>query len=68
MTSREVIQVLEAHGFVPKSQKGSHGKWVNSQTGMVVIVPCHKGVTIKPGTLASIRRGSGLPDSAWETE
>ena len=68
MTSREVIQVLEAHGFVLKSQKGSHGKWVQLQTGAMVIVPCHKGVTIKPGTLASIRRGSGLPDSAWETE
>ncbi len=68
MTSREVIQVLEAHGFVLKSQKGSHGKWVHPQTGAIVIVPCHKGVTIKPGTLASIRRGSGLPDSAWETE
>jgi predicted RNA binding protein YcfA (HicA-like mRNA interferase family) len=68
MTSRDVVQILQAHGFVLKSQKGSHQKWVHSETGKVMIVPCHKGVTIKPGTLASIRRGSGLPRTAWETE
>lgn len=68
MTPREVIQILQAHGFVQKSQKGSHQKWHHPDTGKVVIVPVHKGVTIKPGTLASIRRASGLPDSAWETE
>ena len=68
MTSREVIQVLEAHGFLFKSQEGSHAKYIHPATRAIVIIPCHKGVTIKHGTLASIRRGSGLPDSAWETE
>jgi predicted RNA binding protein YcfA (HicA-like mRNA interferase family) len=68
MTSRDVVQILQGHGFLLKSQKGSHQKWVNPESGKVVIIPCHKGATIKSGTLASIRRGSGLPPSAWETE
>jgi predicted RNA binding protein YcfA (HicA-like mRNA interferase family) len=41
MTAREVENLLKKHGFNLVSQKGSHQKWRNSETGLQVIVPAH---------------------------
>ena len=57
----EVIRVLEKLGFVFKSQKGSHAKYVKlskNQPTKTVIVPMHDEVA--KGTLQSILEQAGL--------
>ena len=42
MTSKEMIKLLEKHGFVyVKSGDGSHRKYKNFKTGKVTQVPYH---------------------------
>jgi len=56
-----IIQSLEKHGFVFKSQKGSHAKYVKVCKGSptrTVIVPLHNEVA--KGTLQSILAQAGL--------
>lgn len=56
-SSREIIAVLEQNGFIFKSQKGSHCKYIKGDR--VVIVP-HPKKEIPAGTFFSIIRQSGL--------
>ena len=60
LRAEEVIRVLRTHGFVLISQRGSHQKWRNAETGHQVIVPYHKGKQLPLGTLRSIIDGSGV--------
>ncbi|MFZ2724841.1 MAG: type II toxin-antitoxin system HicA family toxin [Methylococcaceae bacterium] len=57
LSSKEIITVLLAHGFIKASQKGSHQKYVKNN--YVVIVPSPKK-EIPIGTLQSIIKQSGL--------
>lgn len=57
LSSKEVIRVLEYHGFIFKSQKGSHTKFIKGHA--TVIVP-HPKSLIPQGTLLSIIRQAGL--------
>jgi predicted RNA binding protein YcfA (HicA-like mRNA interferase family) len=57
LSSKEIIAVLLAHGFVKISQKGSHQKYCKDNH--VVIVPAPKK-EIPIGTLYSIVKQSGL--------
>ncbi|HEX4149228.1 MAG TPA: type II toxin-antitoxin system HicA family toxin, partial [Pirellulales bacterium] len=60
MTPREVIQVLQRAGFVFHHQRGSHAYYHHAgDRTQWVTVPIHPG-TLKPGTLRSIIRQSGL--------
>ena len=52
LPSKEVIKVLNSLGFYKISQKGSHAKFKNLETGFVCIVPMHN--EIAKGTLKSI--------------
>ena len=56
--SAEVIRVLQEHGFVFVSQKGSHTKYRNA-TGRSAIVP-HPKKELPIGTTRSIIRQAGL--------
>lgn len=60
-SSRKITKVLEAHGFVFISQKGSHGKFRKSVGGktLTVIVPIGKK-EIPLGTFNSILRQANL--------
>jgi predicted RNA binding protein YcfA (HicA-like mRNA interferase family) len=58
LSSTEVIRVLESHGFVFVSQKGSHTKYRNT-TGRSTIVP-HPKKELPIGTTRSIIRQAGL--------
>lgn len=49
---KEVIKALNLLGFYKISQKGSHAKFKNLETGFVCIVPMHN--EIAKGTLKSI--------------
>ncbi|MGP8080586.1 MAG: type II toxin-antitoxin system HicA family toxin [Dehalococcoidales bacterium] len=62
----EVVSVLQHHGFILISQRGSHEKWHNHTTGKQVIVPMHKGKELPIGTLKSIIDGSGIPESEFK--
>ncbi len=55
--SREVIRLLEREGFVLRSVKGSHHKYV--QGSRKVIVP-HPKKDLKIGTLLAILDQAGL--------
>ena len=48
----KVIKIMKKLGFEKCSQKGSHVKFVNYNTGYVFIIPIHKEVA--RGTLKSI--------------
>ena len=53
LTPREIIRKLEAFGFIYKSQKGSHIKYVKEgNPTKIVIIPNHD--TVARGTLRSI--------------
>jgi predicted RNA binding protein YcfA (HicA-like mRNA interferase family) len=56
--SGEVIRVLQDHGFVFVSQKGSHAKYKNA-SGRIAIVP-HPKKELPIGTTRSIIRQAGL--------
>ncbi|MBM4406149.1 MAG: addiction module toxin, HicA family [Chloroflexi bacterium] len=60
LTADEVNRALRRHGFHLVSQRGSHQKWRNPESGKHVIVPYHKGKQLPLGTLRSIIEGSGI--------
>ncbi len=62
----EMCRLLEAQGFKEVRQRGSHRimQLRTGETTRTVPVPIHKD--LKPGTLASIIRQSGLNLSLFE--
>ncbi|MGE3920688.1 MAG: type II toxin-antitoxin system HicA family toxin [Gammaproteobacteria bacterium] len=56
-SSDHIIDILKSHGFIKKSQKGSHVKF--SDGVHIVIVP-HPRKIIPFGTFKSILRQAGL--------
>jgi len=56
-STRDIERILIAHGFSKTSQRGSHVKY--TMGAFVVIVPAGRK-EVRPGTLASIIRQSGL--------
>ena len=65
LRANEIIKVLQQHGFILISQRGSHQKWRNNDTGKQVIVPYHKGKQLPLGTLRSIIEGSAIPEEGF---
>ena len=56
-SSNKVIKVLNKHGFLFKSQKGSHQKYTNGERAVIVPAPRKE---IPSGTLRSISKQSGI--------
>jgi predicted RNA binding protein YcfA (HicA-like mRNA interferase family) len=64
MRFNEFIRIIETHGFELARQRGSHRTYRGRVSGevRVVVVACHReSDDIKPGTLSSMIRQSGLP-------
>lgn len=61
LKASEVIDIIQHHGFVFITQRGSHQKWRNHESGKQVIIPIHKSKDLPLGTLKSIIDGSGIP-------
>jgi predicted RNA binding protein YcfA (HicA-like mRNA interferase family) len=59
---REVIAILEAHGWRQTQQRGSHRQFKHHESELVVTVHGKRSDTIKTGTLANIRRNSGIEE------
>ncbi|NBX30084.1 addiction module toxin, HicA family [bacterium] len=62
VTARELITVAERIGFVFDRQKGSHAVYVRTteQGCTTIVVPVHKGRTLKHGTLHGLIDDMGL--------
>lgn len=59
ITPKQMVKFLKDHGFEEISQKGSHLKMRNPETGRQTEVPMH-AKDIPPGTEKSILRQAGL--------
>lgn len=59
ITPKEIVKILKKNGFVEVSQKGSHLKLKNEQTGKTVIVPMHSK-ELPLGTEQAILKQAGL--------
>ena len=60
MTSKEVIRLLNKDGWCLVRQTGSHKQFRHPLKQGVVTVPDHAGVDLKPKTLSSIEKQSGV--------
>jgi predicted RNA binding protein YcfA (HicA-like mRNA interferase family) len=64
MKFRDLIRILEDHGFELARQRGSHRTYKGQVEGQIriVVVACHsENDDIRPGAFSSIIRQSGLP-------
>jgi len=60
MKVREVILLLEKHGWVEVRSKGSHRHFKHPHRAFVVTVPGNEGKELAPGTLNAILKKAGL--------
>jgi len=61
LTTRRLIIILVANGFVLKRKKGSHHIYKNQETGYMVAIPLHGGNKPLPlGTFLDIVRYSNI--------
>jgi predicted RNA binding protein YcfA (HicA-like mRNA interferase family) len=60
MKVREVIRLLEEHGWREVRSKGSHRHFKHPEQPYVVTVPGNIGKDLAPGTLNSILKKAGL--------
>jgi predicted RNA binding protein YcfA (HicA-like mRNA interferase family) len=58
----EVISILEAHGWKEVRERGSHRHFKHPNRSPVVTVAGKRSDTMRPGTLAEIRRKSGIEE------
>jgi predicted RNA binding protein YcfA (HicA-like mRNA interferase family) len=61
-TVRQVERILRAHGWSLERVVGSHRQYVHPNNPHLVTVPGARGKQLAPGTLASIRRASGIKE------
>lgn len=62
VTARQLLVVAEKAGFVFDRQKGSHAVYVRTTEdgSTTIVVPVHKGRTLKRGTLHGLIDDMGL--------
>ncbi len=65
-TYAQVVKALKAHGFEFIRAVGSHRHFHKPGVVMIVTVPYHgRNTLIKIGTVKSIARQSGIPESEF---
>lgn len=60
-TPKQIIKLLEQHGFVYVSANGSHAKYHNPKTGKTTTVPVH-AKDLKVGTEKNILKQAGISE------
>jgi predicted RNA binding protein YcfA (HicA-like mRNA interferase family) len=62
VSAREFVAVAQRAGFVFDRQKGSHAVWVRTTKHgtTTLVVPMHKGQSLKRGTLHGLINDMGL--------
>lgn len=68
LSGRQVCAILAQHGFSQVRQRGSHVVMQKAIEGSTITVPVPDHRELRPGTLQSIIRQSGLPKSLFENE
>ena len=58
MNAKEIIKILKENGFIKKSQKGSHEKYIKDDK--TVIVPIYGKKDVPIGTIKSIEIQRGV--------
>jgi predicted RNA binding protein YcfA (HicA-like mRNA interferase family) len=67
-TFRRFIEIIESHGFALIRQESSHRRYrgvVHGEVRLVTVAYHAISDEVKPGTLASMIRQSGLPKSLF---
>jgi predicted RNA binding protein YcfA (HicA-like mRNA interferase family) len=59
---REVRKALRAEGWIRVRQTGSHETWESADSAQAVTIAGKDSDTVPVGTLAAIRRATGLRD------
>jgi predicted RNA binding protein YcfA (HicA-like mRNA interferase family) len=59
---REAIAILESHGWTQTRQRGSHRQFRHPESKSVVTVAGKRSDTMRVGTLAKIRRETGIEE------
>jgi predicted RNA binding protein YcfA (HicA-like mRNA interferase family) len=57
---REVIRLIEKHGWVEMRSRGSHRHFKDPNQAFVITVPGNGGMDLAPGTLNVILKKAGL--------
>ena len=57
---REVIQLLQRHGWQEMRSRGSHRQFKHPDQRFVITVPGNEGKELAPGTLNAILKKAGL--------
>lgn len=58
---KEVLKILNQEGWAETRRgKGSHEVFINPKTGQVTTIPQAQGNDLPKGTLAAIRRQTGI--------
>ena len=60
MKVREVIRLLEKHGWTEMRTKGSHRHFKKPEQPYLITVPGNVGKELAPGTLNAILKKAGL--------
>ncbi len=66
LSGRQVIAILEQHGFGRVRRRGSHVVMQKRAGGSTITVPVPDHKVIRRGTLSAIIRQSRLPREAFE--
>jgi predicted RNA binding protein YcfA (HicA-like mRNA interferase family) len=59
---KEVISILENHGWRLVRQSGSHRQFKHTRRRALITLAGRPSQTVKPGILAKIRRDSGIDE------
>jgi predicted RNA binding protein YcfA (HicA-like mRNA interferase family) len=59
---KDVIAILELHGWRLVRQRGSHRQFKHAGRRAVITLAGRPSETVKPGILAKIRRDSGIDE------
>jgi len=68
LTAKEIEQLLVRYGFSLVGQRGSHRKWRNESTKLIVIVPDHGGREVPMGIVRQIMKSAQIPEREWRTD
>ena len=65
LKAREVIRVLERHGFVLHHSSGSHRIYKNAATGRRTVIPFHRKRDLNVKVLRSILKQANLAEDEF---
>jgi len=66
LSGKDVCEILMNHGFIQVRQRGSHIIMQKHDVGKTTTVPVPNHKELRPGTLRSIIRQSGIDKSEFE--